>query len=104
MENTSVEEFVISTISTVCNFERAAITPQTSLADLGMDSLTFTAFASHVEATYECEINVDQMLDFLQAPLVADVVAIVQKLATQARGVAADPRSPRESGGLSVTG
>jgi acyl carrier protein len=77
--STSIDDFVFGTIAGACNCDRNDITLDTDVADLGMDSLSLTTVAAHVEASYGCQFTDDQAQALLQRTRVRDIVEIVRE-------------------------
>lgn len=77
-ESPSVEEFVVSAIAAACNLEKAAVTLDTDVLDVGLDSLHLLTLVGQVESTYGCEVTPEQMVGFFDAPCVRDVVRLVE--------------------------
>jgi len=75
---TSLDEFVITTIAATCSVERREITPESSLADLLMDSLSIAALVSEVEAACSCEFSEDEIFGLYQARSVRDVLELIR--------------------------
>ncbi len=74
----SLEEFLIATIAETCSFERSALTLETSLVDIGIDSLNMTAVLARIELVYDCQLKEEQVIEVLQADRIADVVQLVR--------------------------
>lgn len=79
-ESVTLGELVRSTIALACNRPPEAITPDTELSALNIDSLTFAAVIAHVEATYELEFDPDNLISLIQEPRISDLVRRLETL------------------------
>lgn len=84
----ALQEFVLSTLASVCNVQRHALSEETSLFDLGLDSVTLAGVVAQVEMHYACDIPIDQVYELFDAPLVRDVVSILSRFANGSPGSA----------------
>jgi len=85
----SIDQFVIKTVAAICEMDDSQITLAAPLSEFALDSLRITAFAAHIQATYDCTVTGEDMVELLEAPRVADVVAIIRRM----RGRPALPES-----------
>lgn len=76
-ENPELETTVCELIARACNFQRAVISPNDSVYDLGLDSMSATSLLSELEAIYEVEFTSERIVEILQAPFVRDLIEIV---------------------------
>jgi acyl carrier protein len=76
---TSLKEFLMTTLAAAANVERRTISEETSMLDLGIDSLTLASLVAQVEMRYGCEVPLERVYELFDAPLVRDVVAIVSR-------------------------
>ncbi len=83
----SVQELVVSTIASGCNVNAADITRDTTLVDVGMDSLGFAMMVAYVEATYTCKLSAVQIADLMAAGTVGDVVGVIRGVVSELRSV-----------------
>lgn len=74
---------VTEAIANACNFDPKEITGQTSLLELGLDSLSLTALVAQIEAVYECVLTPDEVLELFGAMRVSDVIAFVDTIAAR---------------------
>jgi acyl carrier protein len=85
----AVDEFLMGTIAAICRLDRADVSPETSLADIDLDSLNATALVVHVEAEYGCDVSPDEFVELLQAVRVGDlfppIYAIISRAAAARR-------------------
>jgi acyl carrier protein len=72
-----LSDILCSTIALVCNKEVSEVSPDTLLGELNMDSLAFVSVLSHIEGIYDMEFNMDEVLDFMGADNIADLVDLV---------------------------
>jgi acyl carrier protein len=75
----SIDQFVIKTIAAICQMEDSQITLVAPLSEFALNSLDITVLAVHIQATYDCIVTAEDMIGLLEAPRVADVVAIVRR-------------------------
>ena len=99
--NTSLREFVISALAAAANVDRRTISEDTSVLDLGIDSVSLAGVVAQIEMQYSCEVPLDQVYELFDAPLVRDVVMIVSRFAPvvpESSGANTDTRSlsPRD--------
>lgn len=71
----SLAEFVIGTLCETSKTDPANINLETSLDDVGFDSVSLTAVLLGVEMKYGCEFSSKQIMDFFQADLIKDFVS-----------------------------
>ena len=90
---TSLREFVLTTLAAAANVERRALSEDTNVLDLGIDSLTLAAVVAQIEIQYGCEIPVDQLYLLIDAPLVRDLLTIVSRLVREAGGADEEQRA-----------
>jgi acyl carrier protein len=69
----ALSEFLCSTIALACNRERLAVSPETSLLELCMDSLTFVSVLAQLETIFAFELSPDDILALFEADNVADL-------------------------------
>jgi acyl carrier protein len=70
----SLAVLVTETISETCNVNRESVGESTSLIDLGVDSFSLATIVTCIEAAYDLEFGTDEVLQFLQAQSVADLI------------------------------
>ena len=75
-----IEQFVIGTIAEICGSQASQITLAAPVSELALDSLRITALAAHIQSTHDCRLSAGDILELLEAPSVADIVAIVRKV------------------------
>jgi acyl carrier protein len=83
---TSLQEFIMTTLAAAANIERCALSEETSMLELGIDSLTLAGLVAQVEMRYGCEVPLEQVYELFDAPLVRDVVTVVGRYAEGATG------------------
>jgi acyl carrier protein len=71
-------EFILATIAKACNLERAVVTCQTSMQDLGMDSLSFFSIINHIGMVYGIDLVPDEITDLFRAASVGELVAFFE--------------------------
>jgi acyl carrier protein len=76
-----MRELILDTFCAACNRERSALAPQTSLEELGLDSLSLMSVLSQVQFACGVQLNDDQTLHLLNATTVADIVVRFIELA-----------------------
>jgi len=79
----SFEEIVLETLASACDVDRTALEPETSLIDVGFDSLAASAFVSEMEFSHGVVIEPDELPKLYLAVTSADVVALVQEVCTR---------------------
>jgi acyl carrier protein len=81
---TSPQEFVMTALAAAANVDRRTISEETSMLDLGIDSLTLAGLVAQVEMRYGCEVPLDQVYELFDAPLVRDVVTVLSQRVAKA--------------------
>ena len=71
----SLASLVKQSLCEACSVDPATVAGHTSLVELGMDSFSLTAVVTHVEASFERELSADDVLEFLQAETLTDLIA-----------------------------
>jgi acyl carrier protein len=80
----SLEEFVLTRIAQACHLDRSAVSPETNLLGIGLDSLTQQSIISQVETSFDVEFTADETFELFNAECVCDFVRIVQQLLARA--------------------
>jgi acyl carrier protein len=89
-----IDEFVCSTMAVACRREPGDVTLETQLFDLDMDSLTLVAVLTQVEAVYDIQLTPADMLKFIEAARVGEIVSgLEQLLRTSVVGHSSRPAS-----------
>lgn len=76
----SFSKFVCATLARICNRPIADVTPQTSLLELGLDSLSFVTALAHVEASYDVRVAPHQILLLIDAPTVEELITMLREM------------------------
>jgi acyl carrier protein len=76
----SLETTVCEMMARACNLGGTVISPNASVYDLGLDSMSATSLLSELEALYEVEFSPEKIVEILQAPFVRDLIAIVREV------------------------
>ncbi len=79
-ENGPLESVVCEMIARACNFQHAVVSPNDSVYDLGLDSMSVTSVLAELETLYGVEFSADQIMEILQAPLVRDLIEVVSQV------------------------
>ena len=74
-----LEELVSSAIATACNVDEAAISLETRLCDLGVDSISVVAIVAQVGAEHGLELSSDQLIELFDALIVRDFILLLQR-------------------------
>lgn len=74
----SVSQRLIAHIATVSGGDAASLSPETSLFDLGMDSMLLAIILRDVEVEFDIEFGDDEVATFLAASSIRDYVGIVE--------------------------
>lgn len=80
----SLEEIVLETLANICNVERSALGLDTTLVDIGFDSLGASAFASEMDASHGVPIEPEDLGRLYLAVTPADVIALMSELRARA--------------------
>jgi acyl carrier protein len=73
IEERDLTEFLRGALALATGRDSADIAPDTLLFDLNMDSVTFVAVVSQVEAIYSVELDPGQVLSLFEAVTVSDL-------------------------------
>jgi len=80
----AIDEFVISTLADFTYGRPEKMGRETSLADLGVDSLALTTLATFVEAEYGCAFTPAQLTALHAAGQIGDVLQAVRQVVCRA--------------------
>lgn len=61
-------EWLCATLARACHLERRAVTAESRVLDLGLDSLTLVSVLTQLEAVHGFELSPDDTLALLDAP------------------------------------
>ncbi len=75
----SLDEIILSTLASACNVERSELRLDTTLADLGFDSLGAAAFASEMDSTHGLPIEPEDLAKLYLAVTPAEVIEVVRE-------------------------
>lgn len=89
--DSELRNFVCSTIALACNRDPLTVVPETTMWELNIDSLTFVAVLTQVQAVYEFELGPDTFLILFQADSVAELVESLGQIICRAGSVEAMP-------------
>ncbi len=78
-ERSRLEEVVVASVARACNQEDAAISLQSNLVDVGLDSLALQAVISEMETLWRCEFTPDELMIAFDARNVGDIVRLVDE-------------------------
>jgi acyl carrier protein len=81
---TPVADFVLDAIATTAALKRTAIAIDTSLTDLGFDSVNRVAVINQAEALYNVEFSVEQLLAAFEIDRVAELVQLIESVIRRA--------------------
>ena len=84
-----LSELVMDTLGAACSVDRAAIGLETTLLDLGLDSMAITAIVAQAEAACDCELTPDQIVGLFDAIQVKDLIAQISSAIATLRPSAA---------------
>lgn len=76
----TLPELVISAMASACNFDSSELSLETSLADIGIDSLNMTSVLARIELVFGCTLDEEQVIEFLQADRIRDIVQMIDDL------------------------
>jgi len=75
-----LDDLVITTLAAACNIERAQLSPETGLDEIGLDSMSLVALVAQLEALYGCQFESEQVLGLFEARRIRDVVLLVGRV------------------------
>jgi acyl carrier protein len=75
----NIEELIITVLARLCGCERSLITRATSFEELGIDSMGYTALATHIDAAGSIALTETELRRLYDAKLVGDVIDIVRE-------------------------
>jgi acyl carrier protein len=76
----SADEFVIATIAEFACCGQGEVARETSLVDLGVDSLWIATLTTFVEAEYDCTFTPTQLMSLYAAARVDDLLLAVRQV------------------------
>jgi acyl carrier protein len=74
-----VDQAVVDTLAQACELSRSEVSIQTSLLELGLDSLGLTVVIAQLQTRYCFEVEPDELAELLGAAVVADIAALVKR-------------------------
>jgi acyl carrier protein len=74
----SVGQRLISHVASVSGLDAAILKPDTSLFELGLDSILLAIILRGVEVEFEIEFGDDEVANFLSAYTIGDYIGIVE--------------------------
>jgi acyl carrier protein len=81
----SMEATVLTALATSCNVDPAVLARDTSLIDLGFDSLSASVFASEIERALEISLEPEDIAKLYAVVTPADVFDLMGKVLQKAR-------------------
>jgi len=87
MGSISFDEFVLHTVAVACRLDPSAISARTSLLDIPMDSLTFVAILSQIEAVYGADLSAADTLDLLRASDIGGLITSIERTISRQREI-----------------
>lgn len=78
LEMSRLSALVIDALCAACVIERDAVHGESSLHELGLDSMAITAIVGQTEATYECELSPDQIVGLFDCTTVDELIASIE--------------------------
>jgi len=73
-----LSEFVRAAIAQAANLDAAAVSGETHLLDLNLDSLTLVSVLAQVEAVHGIELEPEEILSMLEASRVLELVSRIE--------------------------
>ena len=74
-----IDDAVLTAVAEACERDRSGISSQTSLLQLGLDSLALTVVVAQLQVRYRFEAQPDELADLFGARAVADIAALVKR-------------------------
>lgn len=90
----SLAELICEAISHACGRAPASVRMDSSLLELGVDSLTLVSVVSQVEALHGVEIETDDLIALLDAHLVRDLADLLDRLCVSTQQGSSTPQDP----------
>ena len=81
----SLQEIVFTSIARTLRVDTAEVKPDQRVDSLGLDSMRLMAVIARVETLCEVEFASEQLVHFLQAELVSDLVSRIDHVVNPAR-------------------
>jgi acyl carrier protein len=72
------DDFVIFAIAMACQCDPTLISPESSIAELRIDSVKMVSIIGQVEASFGLEVSTEQMLDLFLTEQVRDFIALLK--------------------------
>ncbi len=76
----ALQELVVNLLATACSVQVARVTPETTLEELGIDSLGLTTLAAHLGALYGHDWGQDQLVRLFSADSVGDIIELSRSI------------------------
>ena len=80
----SMDEIILNTLATACNVDRSVLTRDTSLADMGFDSLAAAVFAGEMETSHGITLEANALAKLYVVVTPADVIALMGEVGARA--------------------
>lgn len=78
--SSSIHEIVFTSIARTLRVDAAEVQPNHRVDSLGLDSMRLMAVIARVEVLCDVEFSSEQIIDFLQAELVSDLVGRIEEV------------------------
>ncbi len=75
----SIQDLVFTAVAEACNFDRADITAESNLVDLGIDSLNMAVIVARVELARGCHFLDEDIIQLLHAEVMGEFVRLVDE-------------------------
>lgn len=79
MDEPDIGELVCSAVAQASNVSPSAVTAESRLLDLNLDSLALVSVLAQFEAVYDVELHPDEILSMLEASTVAEIIALLKE-------------------------
>ncbi len=71
---------VVEAVARACHLDARAVSADTSVQDLGLDSMSLISVFSEIEAVYNVTFTAEQLIEMLQAATVSDLISSVRTM------------------------
>ncbi len=74
----SLDEWILATVAEMCQQDPRNVTEDTTVLDIGLDSLALSMLLAQVETNWKCELTETDMARLFEALSLRDLIAVVR--------------------------
>ena len=80
-----VRKMVVACVARACNSDAGSVTDSATLSEIGLDSLAITALIGEFQASFDRDLEPEELLALFSAQRVADVIACLEAATARSR-------------------